>query len=484
MTPRSQINSLDTIRTNRIRIIFIASAVLLLLLSVLSYYRINSLHKTSELITHTTQVKLDLENIYLSVSEADSRMRGFVLTKDSTYIQRFDQSQMILATCMDSLEQHVSDNYSQRTNVIRLKDIVKKRMDYMHYLLKQSGKRKIETPQWLEARRIMSDLRNLLNHMSTEEDMLLKLRRAALNEELLVTPLFTVFLTVAALLVLIASYLMVNRELNTSNSLRSDLILSQQQLQQQNAMLEERNATLDKMNKELESFTYISSHDLQEPLRKMQTFISRIMEKDKTNLSDTGQTYLERTQYAANRLQNLIQDLLAYSRVNKESFPSKNEDLYLLINEVRDDLNEEIQAARAIIEVKGKKQVRIIASQFRQLLINLVSNAIKFSAQGSPPHIVISHSEVVESDIPNGKNCDRKFSKIAVSDNGIGFDAAYKERIFEVFQRLHTREEYTGTGIGLAIVKKIVENHGGYVTAEGETGKGATFTIYIPAAQD
>lgn len=475
---------MDNLRTNRIRIIFISSAILLLLLSVLSYFRISSLHKTSELVTHTTQVKLDLENIYTSVSEADSRMRGFILTKDSTYLKRFDLALSILSTQIDSLAANTNDNFSQRTNLIKLNNVVKKRIDYMYYLLDESKTKKIETRQWLEARKIMTELRTLISHMSKEEDMLLTIRRETLNEELIVTPLFTVFLTVAALLVLIASYFMVNRELNTSNMLRNDLLQSQEQLRERNAMLEERNSALDKMNKELESFTYISSHDLQEPLRKMQTFISRIIDKDQAALSDTGQTYLTRTKDAANRLQNLIQDLLAYSRVNKEIFPSKEEDLYLLVNEVKDDLAEEIQAAKAIVEVKGKKHIRIINSQFRQLLINLVSNAIKFTSDGVRPHIVIESTTVAEREIPGAKLSDKPYSKISVSDNGIGFDEAYKDRIFEVFQRLHTRDEYSGTGIGLAIVKKIVENHGGYVTADGEVGKGATFTMYIPCGTD
>ena len=457
---------------------------MLLLLSVLSYFRISSLHKTSELVTHTTQVKLDLENIYTSVSEADSRMRGFILTKDSTYLKRFDLALSILSTQIDSLAANTNDNFSQRTNLIKLNNVVKKRIDYMYYLLDESKTKKIETRQWLEARKIMTELRTLISHMSKEEDMLLTIRRETLNEELIVTPLFTVFLTVAALLVLIASYFMVNRELNTSNMLRNDLLQSQEQLRERNAMLEERNSALDKMNKELESFTYISSHDLQEPLRKMQTFISRIIDKDQAALSDTGQTYLTRTKDAANRLQNLIQDLLAYSRVNKEIFPSKEEDLYLLVNEVKDDLAEEIQAAKAIVEVKGKKHIRIINSQFRQLLINLVSNAIKFTSDGVRPHIVIESTTVAEREIPGAKLSDKPYSKISVSDNGIGFDEAYKDRIFEVFQRLHTRDEYSGTGIGLAIVKKIVENHGGYVTADGEVGKGATFTMYIPCGTD
>ncbi len=465
---------MEQIRFNRVRVIFIASAVLLLMLSVLSYYRISSLHRSAELVNHTTQVKLDLQNIYISVSEADSGMRGFILTQDSTYLERFHRNLSELNSETGNLGDHIADNYSQRENLVKLKDILKRRIDYMHYLLKASEKAKIQKPQWLGARKIMTELRMHIAHMSKEEDMLLKLRQVALEEEMLITPLFTVFLTVAALLVLIASYFMVNRELNTSTSLRL-------QIEERNAQLEQRNTALDQMNKELESFTYISSHDLQEPLRKMQTFISRIIDKDKENLSDVGQNYLTRTQEAANRLQNLIQDLLAYSRVNKENFPSKEEDLHLIVNEVKDELSEEIQTSGAKVEVKGKKEVRVIVSQFRQLLINLVSNAIKFTSEGTKPHIVISHDTVKEWEIPGAKKSEKVFSKISVSDNGIGFDPTYKTRIFEVFQRLHTREEYSGTGIGLAIVKKIVENHNGYVTADGEEGKGATFTIYLPA---
>lgn len=474
-------SNMGNIRINRIRVIFISSAILLLLLSVLSYWRISALHKTSEMVNHTTQVKLDLESIYTSVSEADSGHRGFILTKDSVYIDRFDRTLAKLDIQMDSLNAHINDNYSQRANLVKLREIIDRRIDYMQYLLKQSETQKIEIPQWLEARKIMGELRAHVSHMSTEEDMLSKLRRRSLDEEMLITPLFTVFLTVAALLVLIASYFMVNRELNTSNLLRGDLEESQSQLTERNATLEQRNKSLDKMNKELESFTYISSHDLQEPLRKIQTFISRILDKDQETLSDTGKTYLKRTQDAANRLQNLIQDLLAYSRVNKEIFPSKNEDLHLLINEVRDELVDEINAKDAKIEVKGNREIKIISSQFRQLLLNLVSNAIKFTAADVKPHIIIENETVTESEIPGGRQTQKPFSKITVADNGIGFDSAYKDRIFEVFQRLHTREEYSGTGIGLAIVKKIVENHEGYVFADGTQGKGATFTIYIPS---
>ncbi|RZJ63334.1 MAG: hypothetical protein EOO50_16985 [Flavobacterium sp.] len=471
---------MDNVRINRIRFIFIVAAALLLVLSVFSYIRITQLLEASELVNHTTLVKLQLENIYTGVTEADSGQRGFIMTRDSTYLDKFEQTLNILGTRIDSLDSFTKDNYSQQENVPILRKIVDRRIDYMRKLIDTSKNRKIKVPEWLGARKIMSELRMHISHMSTEEDMLLKLRKQSLNEESFVTPLLTVFLTVVGLLALIASYFMVNRELNTSNTLRDNLEESQSQLKERNMTLEQRNESLAQVNKELESFTYISSHDLQEPLRKIQTFISRILDKDHETLSDTGKSYLSRTQESAKRMQNLIQDLLAYSRLKKEVFPLESANLFDIVKEIEEDLSEEILEHDATIRVKGEKNVNIITSQFRQLLINLVSNAIKFTAADVKPKVVIEHS-IVDSksmsfkDVPSGN-----YSKITVSDNGIGFDEQYKERIFEVFQRLHTKDEYTGTGIGLAIVKKIVENHFGFISAESVEGKGSTFTIYIP----
>jgi PAS domain S-box-containing protein len=246
-------------------------------------------------------------------------------------------------------------------------------------------------------------------------------------------------------------------------------------------MIEQKNSELEKMNKELESFAYISSHDLQEPLRKIQMLSDRILEKEENNLSETGKDHFKRMQNAANRMQILIQDLLAYSRTNITERTFETTDLNEIIDDIKEDLKEELKEKNAIIETNQLCVADIIPFQFRQLLHNLISNSLKFSNPVNPPHIHIT------GEIANGRHLNNeklfpqnKYCHITVSDNGIGFEPQHNEKIFEVFKRLHVREHYHGTGIGLSIVKKIVENHNGIITAQGELNKGATFEIYFP----
>ena len=258
-------------------------------------------------------------------------------------------------------------------------------------------------------------------------------------------------------------------------------VKNEELLAAKNSSLEETNLMLGKMNKELESFTYISSHDLQEPLRKIQTFITRIMETEEDCLSENGKNYLKRTQDAANRMQNLIRDLLAYSRLNAEVFPTEDTNLYDIVAEVKADLEESIEEKNARVIVKGSPEIKIIGSQFRQLLTNLLSNSLKFSRPDSLPEIIIENERINADAVPFDNKPALQYNKISIQDNGIGFDGQYGDRIFEVFQRLHTVKDYPGTGIGLAIVKKIVDNHQGFISAQAESGHGATFTLYLPA---
>jgi PAS domain S-box-containing protein len=246
-------------------------------------------------------------------------------------------------------------------------------------------------------------------------------------------------------------------------------------------ILEQKNQELEKMNKELESFAYVSSHDLQEPLRKIQAFSSRLMEKEHENLSETGQDYLRRMRLAGERMQQLIQDLLAYSRTKTTDRKFEETDLETIISEVVDDLRDDLTLKNGSIIIGDVCDLHIIPFQFRQLIYNLISNSLKFAKKDTPPIINVNckiakglsfHNELLSPEI--------EYCHISIADNGIGFDANYKDKIFEIFQRLHGREEYMGTGIGLAIVKKIVENHNGFIKANGEPNKGATFDIYIP----
>jgi light-regulated signal transduction histidine kinase (bacteriophytochrome) len=243
-----------------------------------------------------------------------------------------------------------------------------------------------------------------------------------------------------------------------------------------------KNLDLENMNKELESFAYISSHDLQEPLRKIQTFTSQILDNELENLSEKGRNKFLRMQNSANRMQILIQDLLAYSRTNVQEKNFKKVALSGIVEEVKEDLKEEIQQKGVIVETGTTDKVKVIPFQFRQVLFNLITNALKFSSNGARPHIRIS-SELKEGAVLNHKRLapEKRYCHILVTDNGIGFEQQYAEKIFKVFQRLHGKDDYTGTGIGLAIVKKIIENHKGVIWAEGELNKGATFHICIPA---
>ncbi|HLP51343.1 MAG TPA: PAS domain-containing protein [Chitinophagales bacterium] len=247
--------------------------------------------------------------------------------------------------------------------------------------------------------------------------------------------------------------------------------------------LAENNIELEKMNAELQSFAYISSHDLQEPLRKIQTFSSRLHQKEYAALSESGRDQLKRMQVAAERMQALINDLLAYSRTTTAERKFEKISLDKVIDEVKEDLKEEIKEKGAMIETIDICDVTIIPFQFRQLIQNLVSNALKFAQTDRPPHIKIQCATGRGTQLPHaGLRADKEYCHITISDNGIGFEPQYNEKIFGLFQRLHGRSEYNGTGIGLAIVKKIVENHKGIVVAKGQPGKGATFEIFIPMA--
>lgn len=246
-------------------------------------------------------------------------------------------------------------------------------------------------------------------------------------------------------------------------------------------LLKKQNEQLAKMNKELQSFTYISSHDLQEPLRKIQTFAGHIVETEFENLSERGKNYFSRMHNAADRMQKLIQDLLALSHAN--TFKGKFEltNLNDIVESVKSELAEMDKMDKAIIDIEELGQVKIIPFQFQQLFFNLFSNSLKFSKSGQPPRINIT-SKIIKGDTlkHDGIRTGDSYLHISFKDHGIGFKEEFTEKIFEVFQRLHGKDQYPGTGIGLAIVKKIVENHNGFISATSELDKGTTFNIYIP----
>jgi two-component system CheB/CheR fusion protein len=236
---------------------------------------------------------------------------------------------------------------------------------------------------------------------------------------------------------------------------------------------------LIKINKELEAFAFVSSHDLQEPLRKIQIFINRILTSEK--LSETGISYFRRVEDATLRMRTLIDDLLSFSRLNTSERKFEITDLNAIIDTIKADFQELVDEKKAIIEVAEICEAKVIAFQFYQLMQNLIGNALKFSKPNVSPHIIIK-SCIVKGNKEKHQNLssEKNYCHISVEDNGIGFEEKYNEKVFEVFQKLHNKEQYAGTGIGLSIVKKIVENHHGEITVKSKVNRGTTFDIFLP----
>ncbi|MEO6546377.1 MAG: ATP-binding protein [Ferruginibacter sp.] len=254
-----------------------------------------------------------------------------------------------------------------------------------------------------------------------------------------------------------------------------------EELKSQSILLQQKNHELEIANEDLTTFSYISSHDLQEPLRKIRIFAECIQSDEAKNLSASGKNYLGRLGVTAIRMQALIDDLLTYSRVKQNSEKFEKVNLSEILDEVLNDFENIIKEKNAIIEAHNIIQVSVIKFQFRQVVQNLLSNSFKFSKPGRAPIITIK-SEMININLTKyGQvNPTDNYCHITYSDNGIGFDSKYSTRIFEVFQRLHSKEKYNGTGMGLAICKRIIENHKGIIIASGKLNRGATFDIYIP----
>ncbi|HEY8562051.1 MAG TPA: ATP-binding protein [Pyrinomonadaceae bacterium] len=251
------------------------------------------------------------------------------------------------------------------------------------------------------------------------------------------------------------------------------------------------NFKLEQSNRELQEFAYVASHDLQEPLRKVQAFGDRLEKKCAAALSEEGRDYVHRMKNAAGRMQNLINDLLTFSRVATKTQPFQPVNLKTVVEEVVSDLEVRIEQTGGRVRIGELPTLAADPLQMRQLFQNLIGNALKFHRAGVAPLVTVAAETVPAHGASfslNGEEFrtigDESFCRISVEDNGIGFDEKYLDRIFTVFQRLHGRMEYEGSGIGLAVCRKIIERHGGQISAKSREGAGATFFIDLPLAQE
>jgi signal transduction histidine kinase len=264
-----------------------------------------------------------------------------------------------------------------------------------------------------------------------------------------------------------------SRRLEMDNTALESEIRARKLAQEQ---LERVAAQLQASNRELQQFASVASHDLQEPLRKIVVFGDRLRQKFGGELGDQGNDYIARMMNAAGRMQTLIDDLLEFSRVVTRARPFVAVDLAEVVREVLGDLEVLIESKGAVVDVGSLPTIQADPTQLRQVFQNLIANAMKFQGDGAVPHVVIRADPATCQGLAGWK--------LTVRDNGIGFEQAHAERIFAPFQRLHGRSEFGGSGIGLAIVRRIVERHNGTIVAEGNPGHGAVFTILLPAEGD
>jgi len=239
-----------------------------------------------------------------------------------------------------------------------------------------------------------------------------------------------------------------------------------------------KNEELEFSNHELQQFAWVVSHDLKEPLRKIETFIKIIDERYLPD-NETAKDYVRRTVKSAQRMSSLITDLIEYSRLSSVVVPVKN-DLSAIVDEVLTDLDYRVEQKKAIVNIDKLPVVIGVASQLRQLFQNLLGNALKFTREGVETVIEVKSEIINEKSFDGQPDNNGQYCRITVSDNGIGFNEVYKDKIFKIFQSLNDRNAYEGTGIGLAIANKIIEKHNGLITAKSKIGEGATFIVILP----
>jgi two-component system CheB/CheR fusion protein len=244
--------------------------------------------------------------------------------------------------------------------------------------------------------------------------------------------------------------------------------------------LQQLNEALETSNHDLQQFASIASHDLQEPLRKIHMFTRHIAEQHEDSMPEEAKTYFHKIIRSTDRMRSLVIDILNFSRLSAEKFYFRRTDMNRLLQDILEDFEVTIKEKQAEIIVPDMPVLDIMPGQFRQVLHNLLSNALKFTRPGIPPVIRFEVARLAERSFDSPKTPDGPWCLISVQDNGIGFEEQFAATIFKLFQRLHSKDKFEGTGIGLAITKKVIERHDGLITVHSREGEGARFDILIP----
>lgn len=447
------------------RIFFIIVLVALVAFSFLLYKRIQELIDSYNQVNHTNVVQLKLESTFSNIKDAESAQRGYLVTNDPAFLDPFNGSHKRTDSLLAELNDLTKDNSEQQANISELKrltDIRFARLERSLNIYKTLSSNEVHE-RLLTGKLIMDSIRRQVSKMEQVEDNLLKQREKIRDQNLSITPFSVLLLVILSLLILLFYFVRMTRQLNITKEYADQL--------------ETKNIQLEKSNEELNSFNYIASHDLREPLRKIRTYNS-ILSNDQSKFKE----YSEKIEFAINRMQNLLNDLLSYSRISMEERIEESVDLNKVVAEVCAALTDQIEETGARIDYDNLPEIRGFHFQLQQLFENLISNSIKYRRDDIAPLVKIYCKRINKNELPQAIEPKHEYYYlIQVTDNGIGFDQKYADKVFELFQRLHSRNTYSGTGIGLTICRKIVENHNGFISASSAIGKGSKFFVYLPA---
>jgi signal transduction histidine kinase len=452
--------------------------VILLVIAGMLYIQVNDLVEANSLVTHTNEVQVKLAEVLTYAKDAETAQRGYLLTKDSLFLQPYPTAFINANDRLNRLRELTNDSKVQKANLEKLDSLMQIRFDLVNTTIKtfSSDTSKFDKRQTLlREKYLMDSIRRHVNKMSLIEDRQLGGRLNEQRWHALVAPVVTVVLIFITLGVLGLAYYRIILDLR-----RSENFLLQ--LQSLNKELTEKNRQLQQTNEEIDSFNYISSHDLQEPVRKIRTFISMIEETESNNVSEKTRHLFQRMELSAIRIQELLHDLLSYSQVSKPDQTFSELNLNPVFEKVKTKFEEKLLAADAQIQHKDLPTLNGNAFQLELVFDQLMSNALKYKKQDTRPEITVTCEMVHKSQLKDQPDLIADlYHKITFSDNGIGFDQVYESKIFELFTQLNPNKEIPGTGIGLTICKKVVQNHNGFIKVESQPGDGTTFYIYLPA---
>lgn len=468
---------------------FTVTIIVLGVITVNAYLAVKTtrdLAKVQQSLTNTGNVILVLDELNIMILAAESSQRGYLLTEIEEYLAPYTNAVKKLAEQIEKVRLVKVEIVGQKDLIDQLIHKTELKMNELEktVLLAQADRERsaIRLVKGGEGHELTKELNQLFtqiidNELTYRDFLYSKLNRA---EKESVFTFFTSAITSALLLlglIVLARLNLVSDE-KFRNSLEKQNEILARKVNERTEKLTIYADELARSNRELEDFAFVASHDLQEPLRKIRAFGDRLQSDYSEKLGDKGADYLNRMKNAAERMSNLISDLLEFSRVSTRGKDFVDVDLAEVITDLKSDLEIAIEESKAELIIADLPTIKADSSQMNQLFLNLLSNAIKFRKTDVQLQIELQY-HMQEAAKLKGKS-DVDMHVFTLSDNGVGFENEFAEKIFVPFQRLHGRNEYKGTGIGLAVCRRIVERHGGSIMATSELGEGSTFVIKLP----